>query len=166
MTNSVLVFDGHATETVQATDGVDVYVFDVPVTVIRQEATTDFLVITSGVRGPSGLPGLGLPTFVHGGVLEPILTSNTRIYNDFERTMWLGILRATVEGPCTGDPIIVDLTMDGTSLGVPITLGPGVDTATVRADQPWPPNSYIGVLVPQVGSVYPGDNLMVSAVAQ
>jgi len=167
MSNSVIVFDADSSGIVaNSLPGSVVVIEGQATTLVQSDGPTNLAVITSGNPGSAGLAGLGLPTFVHGGLLEVILTGKGKIYNDLGRILTLGILRASVEGPCVGAPIIVDLTLDGVPLGLPLVLVQGAFTVTLDAGVPWPMGAALGVQVQQVGSLFAGDTLIVSAAAR
>jgi hypothetical protein len=112
--------------------------------------------------GPSGA---GLPTFCMGGLLVT-KTGTGRIYNPTSRILTIGMVRASVEIPAIGYPIITDLRLDGVSLGLPLTLVAGAYTVTQSCSVAWPVDSYLSVDVTQIGSIYPGDTLTFSVTAE
>lgn len=167
MSDSVIVFDAGSSGIVARSIAGSVVVVDgQTTTLVQSDGPTNLAVISSGNPGPAGLAGLGLPTFVHGGLLVVALTSAGKIYNDLERVLTLGILRASIEVPCVGASIVVDFTFDDVPLGLPLILAQGAFTVTRMAGVLWPMGVALGVQIQQVGSLYAGDTLTVSAAAR
>jgi hypothetical protein len=108
---------------------------------------------------------ISLPTFCQSGLL--VVKSGTgRIYNPTPRILTLEMLRASVEIAPTGSSVNTDLLMDGTSLGLPLSLLPGTNTVKLACAVSWPVDSYVSVDVTQVGSSYAGDTLTYSISAK
>jgi hypothetical protein len=166
MSTDFLVFDDRpATEAVQGGQTSVLVLDPQPSIVATQNDSTDFIVLlataTPGAPGPAGM---GLPTFVHGGLLE-ILSGTGKIYNDTGRMVTISALRVSVEIPATGSSIVVDWKIDGVVFAT-LTLGVGLDTAVVTTSVTWSPGSYLSVDITQVGSTYAGDSLTTSATAR
>ena len=134
-------------------------------------------VVTPGTGGLTLIPG---PAGKPGGVIVPVAFSATgeliprvgqhAYYNDTGYDLEIINIRAHVGQEPLGDPIIVDVNMDGTTLFTDqdarprIASGDRNDTA-IPAITTWPNGSYLTVDVDAVGSTYPGATLTVAITA-
>ena len=115
------------------------------------------------VTTPSTIP------FSYTDELMPTLGTQ-RLYNDSGRPLTITSVRASVAVPPSGQPILIDVNIDGVSIFTDQnnrpTILPGEDTDLADAidNGIWTPNSYITVDIDQVGAPDPGQDLTVNIV--
>lgn len=104
------------------------------------------------------------------GTLVPT-TGAHRFYNDTGSSADIASVRATVNIGPTGDPIIIDVNIDGITIFTDQSLRPTISEGMLTdlsslADvrMIWPAGSYLTVDIDQVGSTTPGEDLTVNVV--
>lgn len=98
------------------------------------------------------------PVFTYQGSLVPY-ASPSRYY--FEVPNTLAIVRASVGTPSTGANIVVDVLLNGVSIGH-VTIPAGQNTATLTPATPVKSGDYATISILQVGSTVAGSDLTVA----
>lgn len=119
--------------------------------------------------GGGGAPSIQV--FGYTGILS-VTTGTARVYNDTDRSLTIGTVRASAGVGPVGQSLIVDVNLDGTSIWATTTanrptIADGAVTGTAGAPDTatWPVGSYLTIDVDQVGTTTPGSGLTVTVPA-
>lgn len=124
--------------------------------VVVTEVGTELLISEVGVQGETGLQG-STPIFSRQNEISPTV-GLTRYY--FEQDRVLASVRASLGIPATGSPVVIDVLVNGVSIGT-VTILAGQNTKLQSFGNLISANDYVTISILSVGSTVSGSDLTV-----
>lgn len=124
--------------------------------VVVTEVGTQLVINEVGLQGETGLQG-STPIFTRQNEISPVV-GLTRYY--FEQDRVLASVRASLGIPSTGSPVVIDVLVNGVSIGT-VTILAGQNTKLQSFGNLISANDYVTISILSVGSTVSGSDLTV-----